>query len=228
MTCKECGEDKRIVAMGLCSSCYRRQHAKRYTAICKGCKEFKPIKAKGFCTNCYANFRRHGDPLWKRKKKGDTLCTYCGEKPMHAKGFCKTCYYRYLQTGSPGLKRRVLICKVEGCSFPVVFRGYCEEHKHKAPNKRTEMHKYLVNKFDITIDDYEKMYSEQNGVCAICGQPEVRRYNGNIINLAVDHCHETGKVRGLLCSMCNLSLGGFNDSLKLLKSAINYLDKHQT
>lgn len=226
MICKECGENKRTAAMGLCGRCYTRMRDKEKSAICEGCKKFKPIHAKGFCHKCYANFRRHGTPLWRRKRKGDTLCTYCGKKPMHAKGFCRTCYYRYLHTGSPELKRRVITCKIEGCSSLVVFRGYCEEHKHKAPNKRTEMHKYLVNKFGITIDDYERIYNKQGGVCAICGQPEIRRYNGNIIKLAVDHCHETGKVRGLLCSMCNLSLGGFNDSADLLKNAINYLDEH--
>lgn len=223
MRCIECGREKNIVAKGLCSRCYSRMKRKENSAICKGCKKFKPIHAKGFCNNCYANFKRHGDPLWKRKKKGDISCSYCGKHPMHAKGLCKSCYGRYRATGSPELKRRVYICKIEGCNEPVVFRGCCEAHKDKAIDNRKVMNSHFLKKYNITIDEYENMHEQQNGVCAICGQPENRAYNGNAINLAVDHCHKTGKVRGLLCSRCNQALGNFQDSSKILAKALNYL-----
>lgn len=81
----------------------------------------------------------------------------------------------------------------------------------------------------ITLLDYKKMLEEQNGLCAICGKEETRRdfrYN-NLIDLAVDHDHKTGKVRGLLCSNCNKAIGVFQDNTELLQSAINYLNRNK-
>lgn len=75
----------------------------------------------------------------------------------------------------------------------------------------------LKKDFNITLDDYKKMLSEQKNLCKICNKIDKVR------NLAVDHCHKTNKIRGLLCSKCNTSLGNFNDSIELLESAITYL-----
>jgi len=67
--------------------------------------------------------------------------------------------------------------------------------------------------------DYDEAFLEQNGVCAICGGTCYK------INLSIDHCHETGTVRGLLCSNCNAGLGQLGDSESILKRAIIYLRK---
>lgn len=67
---------------------------------------------------------------------------------------------------------------------------------------KTDRKKHLKNKYGITVDDYEKMFTEQNGVCKIC--QEICKSGKS---LAVDHCHETGRVRGLLCAKCNTNLG---------------------
>jgi hypothetical protein len=61
------------------------------------------------------------------------------------------------------------------------------------------------------------MRIEHGDLCAICRQPSVGQ------RLSIDHCHETGIVRGLLCSPCNLGLGSFRDSVERLESAIRYL-----
>ena len=79
---------------------------------------------------------------------------------------------------------------------------------------------WLKTRFGITVDDYDKMLAEQSGVCAICSRPE--RITGRK-NLAVDHCHKTKKIRGLLCGHCNTALGKFDDSIHLLEKAIMYL-----
>ena len=80
-----------------------------------------------------------------------------------------------------------------------------------------------------SMEDYYKILESQNGVCAICKkQSNKRSNNGKTIKaLAVDHCHKTGKVRGLLCDKCNTSLGHFCDSIEILQSAINYLKASQ-
>lgn len=64
------------------------------------------------------------------------------------------------------------------------------------------------------------MLEMQGGVCAICGGKDKN------FRLAVDHCHQTGKIRGLLCSACNKAIGGFKDSPMLLIKAMRYLHKH--
>lgn len=81
---------------------------------------------------------------------------------------------------------------------------------------------YLQRTFGITIDEYEERLKKQNGVCAICKQPEIRRRNKL---LSVDHDHDTGFVRGLLCGACNTGIGQLHDSPKLLREAIAYLEK---
>ena len=75
----------------------------------------------------------------------------------------------------------------------------------------------LKRRYGITLEQYEAMLESQNGKCAIC--------KGDCLtgrNLAVDHDHETGKVRGLLCSKCNQGLGQLNN-IELLQRAIDYL-----
>ena len=74
-------------------------------------------------------------------------------------------------------------------------------------------------KYGITIGDYEALLSDQDNKCAICGitQKETGK------RLFVDHDHDTGNVRGLLCSHCNTGLGMFRDSPEILIEAISYL-----
>jgi hypothetical protein len=75
-------------------------------------------------------------------------------------------------------------------------------------------------KYNITIEDYNDMFIEQGGRCAICGKHQKDLKN----KLAVDHCHGTKKVRGLLCLNCNTALGNFRDRLDLLENAMKYLE----
>jgi hypothetical protein len=83
----------------------------------------------------------------------------------------------------------------------------------------------LKAQYGITIEQYDAMLEAQGGLCAVCRRPEVEpdRWSGKVKSLAVDHCHDTGKVRGLLCSGCNTSLGKMKHDTGLLQAAINYL-----
>lgn len=80
--------------------------------------------------------------------------------------------------------------------------------------------KNLKKKYGLTEEGYAGMLHAQVSGCAICGVPE----NVAGKRLAVDHCHATGEVRGLLCSRCNTALGGFQDETSLLKIAAAYLE----
>lgn len=80
--------------------------------------------------------------------------------------------------------------------------------------------------FGITLVDYHRMLDAQGGVCATCGEAERRRRGGKLTRLAVDHCHSTGAIRGLLCSPCNQAIGLFRDDPDLLRKAAAYLERH--
>lgn len=81
-------------------------------------------------------------------------------------------------------------------------------------------------KYGITSEQYDELLASQGGVCAICGQPErSKSRNGHLLKLAVDHDHETGTVRGLLCDRCNRGLGFFGDDPERLAAAIAYLQE---
>lgn len=73
----------------------------------------------------------------------------------------------------------------------------------------------------FTRRDYEQMYAEQRGVCAICSQKCTRHGD----ELSVDHCHSTGVIRGLLCNRCNTAIGRMGDDAVLLKLAAEYLER---
>ena len=86
----------------------------------------------------------------------------------------------------------------------------------------------LARKYGLTPEGYQAMLVEQNGLCAICARPETKIDHrlGTLRRLAVDHCHSTEKVRGLLCSICNMSIGQIGESIVILRAMIAYIEKH--
>ena len=92
-------------------------------------------------------------------------------------------------------------------------------------NPRYDSNLKLKTRYGITTEQYAEMVKIQNNRCAICGNEETAKHNrtGLVQKLAVDHCHTTGKNRGLLCQDCNRGLGKFKDSPQRLKKAIEYL-----
>jgi len=98
-------------------------------------------------------------------------------------------------------------------------RTYREAH-------REEMDEYTRNwnrlkQYGITIEEYNQLFENQNGCCAVCGkhQSEFKKA------LCVDHNHETSEVRGLLCHNCNILLGMAKDNINILLDAVEYLRK---
>jgi len=90
---------------------------------------------------------------------------------------------------------------------------------NKNPEKLKEVRRKtkLKQKYGISVEEYNKMFVEQNGKCYLCNKEHERR------PLNVDHCHKTGIVRKLLCDKCNLALGLVDDSVELLENFIRYL-----
>lgn len=104
--------------------------------------------------------------------------------------------------------------------------AYQREYRRKTPE--IQKARALRDSFGISLEEYEKMLSEQNGVCAICIKPETHKRNGKLKALAVDHNHKTGAIRGLLCSDCNTGIGKLKDDPEVLRSAIRYLETRKT
>lgn len=90
-------------------------------------------------------------------------------------------------------------------------------------NKRRYNLLRIKREFGMEAHEYHNLELSQNGKCAICGDDEKSKRNKN---LSIDHCHETNKVRGLLCTNCNRAIGLLKDNIQILEKAINYLNKY--
>lgn len=178
----------------------------------------KVPKIKLTCKGCGAVFYRSSSEVRKAKRdrRKGPFCSYtcsnkymgaqraqtttsCGHLPFHAKGLCKTCYFA---------KHR----KTNGKKIASYMRKYNKRNRLKDRARR------LKRKYGITLEDYDKLLKQGGGVCWICGNPPTRR------SLDVDHDHKTGKIRGLLCHMCNQGLPRFRDKPENLRRAADYLE----
>jgi hypothetical protein len=94
-----------------------------------------------------------------------------------------------------------------------------ERQKANPVKREPDLNSILKGKYGITLKDYNRLLDEQCGVCAGCGlsNPINRR-------LSVDHCHDTGKVRGLLCHHCNIGIGHLRHDPKLLRKMAEYCE----
>src|SRR5262249_52977690 len=90
------------------------------------------------------------------------------------------------------------------------------------------LHTYQLRKLRLGTLQYQSLLEKQGGRCAICGTAQGHRScRGRACHLAVDHDHQTGTVRGLLCNKCNRGLGWFQDSPEILETAARYLKREQ-
>ena len=81
----------------------------------------------------------------------------------------------------------------------------------------------LLKEYGITLEEYYKISESQNNKCKICNKEETRESKGIKWKLSVDHCHKTGKIRGLLCGKCNVGLAKFEEEERQFLNAIKYL-----
>ena len=121
--------------------------------------------------------------------------------------------------------------KINGVLYERTKRQYKWQRDNKV-RRRQYRRSALFRRYGITEEQYDEMWQEQEGCCAICGrhQDEFNRtINGEEVIqwLAIDHDHESGKVRGLLCKPCNVGIGSLQDDIAILASAIEYLEAHR-
>ncbi len=94
--------------------------------------------------------------------------------------------------------------------------------KEYEKNKNSYRNRLYKLNYGISLEDYENLLFKQNGKCDIC-----LGINNNGRHLDVDHCHKSGKIRGLLCNACNRLLSNSKDDTDILKKAIDYLRKNK-
>lgn len=94
-------------------------------------------------------------------------------------------------------------------------------------NKKDITTRAICRRIGVNVNDYNALMKAQNGQCAICGKEETRKLKGKLMRLCLDHNHETGKIRALLCHDCNSGLGKFYDSPDILTKAAIYLMDHE-
>jgi Recombination endonuclease VII len=101
------------------------------------------------------------------------------------------------------------------------FHSYCKacnnarSYESRQRLHGSSRHYHLKQRYGIGVDEFDELVRQQGGVCLLCGRPDPEH---------VDHDHETGKVRGILCFNCNGGLGQFRDSVDALRAAADYLE----
>jgi hypothetical protein len=96
----------------------------------------------------------------------------------------------------------------------------------KTAEGRMHIRRMNLKKYGLTPEQYDTMHQDQNGLCAVCGNPETASNQYGPLKLAVDHCHNSNVVRGLLCMRCNRSLGMLRDDPEIIESLLAYRRKH--
>jgi hypothetical protein len=130
------------------------------------------------------------------------LCKKCGENKVLS-AFAK--YDNSYQGGSAG------------------YRSECQQ----CLNRRVQ-HSIRKGLYGINREQYQELLVKQDGRCAACGSGGTAMANGRVKELAVDHCHVTGKIRGLLCHDCNSALGAVKDDANRLRRLASYVEVADT
>lgn len=150
-------------------------------------------------------------------------CTIEGCDAKHsARGMCKNHYERAIYAKrSDEYKARA---KARYAADREAKIRYAKEWRQAnlARARKSEFKSRLKRKYGITIEQYDDLYAEQGGTCAICCAPPDGEER-----LAVDHCHDTGAVRGLVHRTCNTAIGLLRDDPELLTRAAEYLRASQ-
>jgi hypothetical protein len=166
---------------------------------------------------------------------GMRVCTKCGvEKPddkfgrmgerngrPRLRAWCKAC------TNADNKARRdenlEKYREIERISSKANF------HKNGQAKRLASMKWRIIKKYGLTVEQYEKMHRSQGAACAICKKHIllVTSGSGNRQSACIDHDHETGQIRGLLCHACNTAIGALKDDMMIVEAALIYLRKHK-
>lgn len=223
----------------------------------------REVRGRGYCEMHYMRLHRHGSvdagrPDWYGTKSSHPMyITWVAAK--REKKLCdawRDDFWKFLDDISPIPEGSWRLRRVDA-SLPyskenifwkqVVISRAKSESESSYQKRRREAKLYvespenrrkynLRSNHGMSVEQYEQMLADQNGLCAICGKAETKPSTGGSdkpLPLAVDDCHKTrqsGKskgIRGLLCQACNIGLGKFDDDPEMLRKAAAYLEKYR-
>ena len=218
----------------VCKICRKESHKK-----CRDKNKSRIIDKQCKAPGCTRNVKNTGGETCKmhymrwytNKSYNRSITTRFYQPDVYPEGFtflCKNHGYLIEEQVYIRKDRNKRACRQ--CRNQSTYESYKKKRDLNPTLAKEKKRNYRTKKqFGITSEQYNQMLISQNYVCAICKRTETRIHHRTNVptKLAIDHCHLTGKIRGLLCSTCNMKIGGFNDSIEILKSAIEYLEKYQ-
>jgi len=180
------------------------------------CNDCHEIAEQKFIIVC----KYHGElttDLIKPTKKGHGTCRICFRQTANAKRNGNREEFNAKQS----LDRKINPEKWD----KIYKRAY--QNKREIDGDLYSLKK-VCNARGITLEDYNNLFKFQEGKCAICLQEETCKdpKHDRIRRLSIDHCHTSGKARGLLCQGCNVAIGRFKDDINLMERAIEYVKHH--
>lgn len=172
------------------------------------CHPDRPHWARSYCMSCYQTWWKETHPeRFKARTKRKARCH--PEKNVLARGMCSTCYRAWWRD-QPGNREAE---RVNGAMWQR------QRMQRLTPDERREI---VIRRHGLTRADFDQMVADQGGGCAACGGISTKR------PLQIDHCHDTGQIRGILCGNCNSALGHARDDVARLESLIEYLRKSRS
>ena len=214
--CHVIGCDKAAVANGLCSTHYKR--VARHGDVNAGRSDDWGKREIHPAYKPWCNLRRYHrqnmdqswvDDFWNFVKDIPEFDSNAkAHRPDKSKPWSKTNFYWK-------------VSRVSSDNYKEYMREW--HKKSRAANPDYYQDQDLKKNYGVTLGWYRATLEKQNGACAICKKPETAVIRGKLLKLAVDHCHDTGKVRGLLCRACNNAIGALNHDVDVLQAAIKYL-----
>lgn len=150
---------------------------------------------------------------------GIKVCSKCKEPLEDASEFYNKC-----ASSKDGLQPMCRIC--QGILSTVYGRKNSEKRKRfRKDNPHIKRFDHLKRRYNTDIESISNIMNEQRGICPICEKSLV--YPDSRINYSIDHNHNTGKVRGLLCGDCNRALGIMKEDKKAILAMVSYLEKYE-
>lgn len=164
------------------------------------------------------------------------VCKNHPQRKVCALGLCKNCYDKHLKTVNPEYKKRQRDNHSKWAKLHPNYKAYCNERRRiRDANKRKidpigyyikMRDKNLRSEYGISYEDYNMILLKQGGGCAICGRKPNPKYRPNYYHsLHVDHDHNTGKVRGILCHQCNWYMGTIDANPRILQNIYEYRNR---
>ena len=191
----------------------------RQVSVAPECHPDRPFCARRMCKSCYRQWRKqfHGElPPRPERVLGPLPDEVVAERREHKQSYMRLWRKKNKDLVTAANRKLNDRRKAKLLEDNPDYR-FRRRHPTPIDRRRAQRADRLMSVYNLTAEEYQRIFDEQAGVCAIC------RLSSGVKSLAVDHDHATGIVRGLLCGRCNFGIGIFDDDTDRLMAAVSYL-----